>query len=58
MDIGNFFKNSVVSSSEVRVNDDIRETHTAEKNAAQVIGINNETDECYVAMATIQKKGM
>ena len=37
MDIRNFFKNSVVSSSEVRVNDDIRETHTAEDNAAQVL---------------------
>ena len=56
MDIRNFFKNSVVSSSEVRVNDDIRETHTAEDNAAQVTGINNETDECSVAMATIQKR--
>ena len=56
LDICNFFKNSVVSSSEVRVNDNIRETHTAEDNAAQVTGINNETDECSVAMATIQKR--
>ena len=51
MDIRNFFKNSVVSSSEVRVNDDIRETHTAEDNAAQVTGINNETGDCSAAMA-------
>ena len=44
MDIRNFFKNSVVSSSEVCVNGNIRETHTAEDNAAQVTVINNETD--------------
>ena len=56
MDIRNFFKNSVVSSSEVRVNDDIRETHTAEDNAAQVTGTNNETGECSAAMATTQKR--
>ena len=56
IDIRSFFKNSVVSSSEVRVNDDIRETHTAKDNAAQVTGFNNETDECSVAMATIQKR--
>ena len=52
MDIRNFFKNNVVSSSEVRVNDDIRKTHTAENNAAQVTGINNETGDCSAAMAT------
>ena len=51
MDICNFFKNSGVSSSE-----DICETHAAEDNAAQVSGINNETDECSVAMATIEKR--
>ena len=56
MDIRNFFKNSVVSSSEVRVNDDIRETHTAEDNAAQVTGTNNETGECFAAMATTQRE--
>ena len=56
IDIRNFYKNSVVSSSEVRVNDDIRETHTAEDNAAQVTGINNETGECSAAMATTQKR--
>ena len=56
IDIRNFFKNSVVSSIEVRVNDDIRETHTAEDNVAQVTRINNETDECSVAMVTIQKR--
>ena len=56
MDIRNFYTNSAVSSSEVRVNDDIRKTHTAEGNAAQVTGINNETDECSVAMGTIQKR--
>ena len=48
-----YLKNSVVSSSEVCVSEDISETHEAECNAAQVSGINNETDECSVAMATI-----
>ena len=53
MDICNFFKNSVVTSSVVRVSEDISKTHAAEDNAAQVSGINNETDECSVTMATI-----
>ena len=56
MDIRNFYKNTVVSSSEVRVSEDISETHEAEDNATQISGINNETDECSVAMATIQKR--
>ena len=48
-----FFKNSVVTINEVRASEDISKTHTAENNASQVSGINNETDECSVAMATI-----
>ena len=56
MDICNFFKNTVVSSSEVRASEDISQTHVAEDNAAQVSGINNETDECSVAMETIQER--
>ena len=53
MHICNFFKNSVVSLSEVHGSEDISETYVAEDNAAQVSGISNETDECSVAMATI-----
>ena len=40
----------------VCASEDNSETYTAEDNAAQVSGINNETDECSVAMATIQKR--
>ena len=54
--IHDFFKNSLVSLSEVRSSEDISETHAAEDNAAQNSGINNERDECSVAMATIQKR--
>ena len=46
----------MVSLSEVRVSEDISETHLAENNAALVSGINNETNECSVAMATIQRR--
>ena len=56
MNIRNFFKNSVVSSSEVRVNDDIRETHTAEDNAAQVTRINNETGDCSVQWQLLKRE--
>ena len=56
MVIRNFFRNNVVSSSAVRASEDISETHAVEDNTAQVSGINNETDECSVAMASIQKR--
>ena len=52
-DIRNFFKNTVVTSSKVRASEDISETHEAEDNATQISGINNETDECCIAMVTI-----
>ena len=53
--IRDFFKNSLVSSGEVRASEDISETQAVEDNAAQISGINNKT-ECSVAMATIQKR--
>ena len=56
MDIHNFFKNGVVGPSEVCASEDISKTHAAQDNAAQISGINNETDECSVAMATIKKE--
>ena len=46
----------MVSSSGVRAREDISETQEAEDNATQISGINNETDECSVAMATILKR--
>ena len=55
MDMRNFFKNSAVSPSEVRVSEDISKTHAAEDNAAQVFGIHNETDDFSVAMVSIQE---
>ena len=55
MDLRNFFRNSEISLRGVRVNEDIGETQAAEVNATQVSGINDETSECSVAMATIQR---
>ena len=48
----------MLSSSEVRVSENISEAHAPEMNVAQVSTINSKTDECSVATAIIQKKSL